>query len=52
MKRFENRKLDKRDHLYIEIAARITRVIAFPIFLLVRIFLWVWDYDYLERFNH
>lgn len=30
----------------------ITRFVLTPIFLLVRIYCWVWDYDYYTRFKH
>lgn len=51
MERFENRKLDRKDHLHIEILAHVARVILFPIFLLVRLYFLVCDYDYSERFS-
>lgn len=52
MKRFTNQKLNKKDHLHIKIFAGIMRIILTPIFILVRIYCWVWDYDYYERFKH
>ena len=30
----------------------ITKVLLLPIFLFVRIYCWVWDYDYKAHFNH
>lgn len=52
MKRFERQKLNRNDHRRMEIAASIIRIILTPIFLLVRIYCWVWDYDYYKRFKH
>lgn len=52
MKRFIKQKLNKEDHLHIEILADIARIILTPIFILVRIYCWVWDYNYYERFKH
>lgn len=52
MKRFIKQKLNKEDHLHIEILADIARIILTPIFILVRIYYWVWDYNYYERFKH
>ena len=37
---------------YLEKLAKILRVILTPIFLLVRIYYWVWDYDWNEKFTH
>lgn len=51
MERFENRKPNKKDTIHIKTMARIARVIFTPVFILVRIYCWVWDYDYLERFG-
>ena len=45
-------KPNKNDHRNIEIAASIARVILFPIFLIVRLYFWVWDYDYTKKFKH
>lgn len=52
MTRFNKQKLNKKDYAHIEILATITRIVLTPIFLLVRIYCWVWDYDYYERFKH
>lgn len=51
MKRFEKQELNRRDYKLMEILADIVRVMLFPVFLLVRIYCWVFDYDYLERFS-
>lgn len=51
MKRFEKQQLDKKDHAWMSTLADIVRIILFPIFIVVRIYCWVWDYDYLERFG-
>lgn len=51
MERFKKQKLNKKDHAWMSILAGIVRVILFPIFIVVRIYCWVWDYDYLERFG-
>lgn len=48
---FKKRKLNRNDHLTTDIAAGVMRIISTPVFLLVRIYCWVWDYDYLERFK-
>lgn len=44
--RFKPQKLNKNDYKSIEIAAKIFRIVLFPVFLIVRIYRWVWDYDY------
>ena len=51
MDRFTNKKPNKKDHKNIEVLANITRIVLLPVFLLVRIYCWVWDYDYYERFK-
>lgn len=51
MKRFENQKLNRKDHRGIEVMAKLARVILMPIFLPIRIYCWVCDYDYYERFT-
>ena len=50
--RFTVKKLNKKDHIHIKILASILRIILIPIFLLVRIYCWVWDYNYYEFFKH
>ena len=52
MKRFEKQELNKNDYKWITILAKIVRVILLPVAIFVRIYCWVWDYDYLERFSH
>ena len=52
MKRFKRQKLDRNDHRPMEILCNIVRIILTPMFLLVRIYCWVWDYDYYTRFKH
>lgn len=52
MKQFKKQELDKNDYRLMEILCNIVRIILTPMFLLVRIYLWVWDYDYYTRFKH
>lgn len=52
MKQFKKQELDKNDYRLIEILCNIVRIILTPMFLLVRIYLLVWDYDYYTRFKH
>ena len=51
MKRFKPQKLNKNDHRRVDRAASIIglilRIILTPIYLLLRIYHWVWDYDYI-----
>ena len=51
MERFKPKKLNINDHVKMRILATITRVLITPIFLLIRIYCWIWDYDYYERFH-
>lgn len=51
MKEFKKQKLDRKDYLHIIILASIVRIILTPIFVLIRLYCWVWDYDYYERFK-
>ena len=51
MKRFRKQELDPGNARPMEIAAGIARVILSPIFLVVRIYCWIWDYNYYERFK-
>lgn len=51
MERFVKKELNRKDHSHIETLAGITRIILTPVFLLVRIYCWIWDYDYYERFK-
>lgn len=52
MKRFKKQEPNRNDYKLIENLAGIIRIILTPIFLLIRIYCWVWDYDYYERFKH
>lgn len=52
MKKFEKVELNSKDYRTMEILADITRIILTPVFLLVRIYCWVWDYNYYDRFKH
>ncbi len=53
MKRFEKKNLDRKDYEGLEILATITRILLLPVFLIVRVYFWVWDYDYSKLFrNH
>lgn len=53
MERFKPQKLNKNDHRRVDIAAGITRtilrIILTPIFVLARIYCWVWDYKRFKR---
>lgn len=65
MDRFTVQKLNRNDHSHtgiwasivkvifmpIRILASIVDVMLTPIFLLVRLYCWVWDYDYCDRFK-
>ena len=35
----------------IEVLVTIARILITPIFLLIRIYYWIWDFDYYERFK-
>lgn len=50
MKQFKKQELDKNDYRLTEILCHIVRIILTPMLLLVRIYCWVWDYDYYTRF--
>lgn len=50
MKRFEKEHLDRKDYRRLEILATITRILLLPVFLIVRVYFWVWDYDYSKLF--
>lgn len=50
MKRFVKHELNKNDYKLMETLATIIRVPLTPVFLLLRIYCWVWDYDYRELF--
>lgn len=43
MKQFKNQKLNKKDHLVIDVLGAIVRVLLTPIFIWYRLYLWVWD---------
>lgn len=49
--RFKRQELDRKDHRSIEILAGITRIILTPVFLLIRVYCWVWYYNYYDRFK-
>ncbi len=51
MKRFEKKHLDRKDYRKLEILAAIIRILLFPVFLIVRLYFWVWDYNYSEVFR-
>lgn len=47
MKRFKPQTLEKTTETKVIIAvATVTRIILTPVFLLIRLYRWVWDYDY------
>lgn len=52
MKHFEKAKLNKNDYKVMEKVAVVVRFVLTPVFLLIRIYCWVWDYDYYKRFKH
>ena len=43
MKQVEKQKLNRKDHLAIDVLATIVRVLLTPIFIWYRLYLWVWD---------
>ena len=43
MKQFKKQKLNRKDHLFIDVLATIVRVPLTPIFIWYRLYLWVWD---------
>ena len=42
-------KPNKDDHKNIERWANIARILLTPIMIWVRLYCWVWDYDYIHR---
>lgn len=50
-KRFEKKNLDRKDYRKMEVLASIVRIPLTPIFLLIRLYYWVWDFNYYERFK-
>lgn len=51
MKRFEKKYLDRKDYRGLEILAIMMRILLLPIFLIIRLYFLVWDYDYLKVFR-
>jgi len=49
-KRFKKQELNPKDYRTIEILVKIARVILTPIFLILRIYYWIWDYDWESKF--
>lgn len=43
MKQFKEQKLNRKDHLFIDVLAPIVRALLTPIFIWYRLYLWVWD---------
>ena len=43
MKHVKKQKLNRKDHLAIDVLATIVRVLITPIFVWYRLYLWVWD---------
>lgn len=43
--------VDRNDHRKIRIIINIIRIILSPLFLFLRIYFWIWDYDYCEKFK-
>ena len=43
MKHVKKQKLNRKDHLFIDVLATIVRVLITPIFVWYRLYLWVWD---------
>lgn len=43
MKHYEKMHLNRKDHKVMDIIATILRVLLTPIFVLYRLYLWVWD---------
>ena len=43
MKQFKKQKLNRKDHLAIDVLATMFRVLLTPIFIWYRLYLWVWD---------
>lgn len=40
---YEKKKLDRKDHVKFDMAAKIVRILLTPIFIWYRLYLWVWD---------
>lgn len=47
----DKHNLYPEDYRRFEAVANIIRIPLTPIFLLIRLYLWVWDYDYYDRFK-
>ena len=43
MKQFKKQKLNRKNHLAIDVLATMVRVLLTPIFIWYRLYLWVWD---------
>ena len=43
MKQFKNQKLNRKDHLVIDVVGTIIRILLTPILIWYRLYLWVWD---------
>lgn len=50
--RFVRKELNRNDYKTMEIGATALRVLLTPVFIFVRLYCWIWDYDYYERFKH
>ena len=50
--RFVRKELNRNDCKTMEIGATALRVLLTPVFIFVRLYCWIWDYDYYERFKH
>ena len=48
--RFKKQELNPKDYRTMEVLAEIMRVIMTPIFLILRIYYWVWDYEWDRKF--
>lgn len=46
MKKYE---LNYKDYKRLELGAALLKLVLFPVFLMLRIFCWVWDYNYYEH---
>ena len=44
--------LNKDDHKKIKRWATIARILLTPIMVWVRLYYWVWDFDYTRPYNH
>lgn len=47
----EIKQPNRKDYRCIKILANVLRIVTFPIFLIIRIYFWVWDYDFYEKFH-